>query len=130
MRYSNLLLYNPHRISLKMTTLATTTTIVDAEHVEFADLKAKVIVDHVEIDVEPQPPVADDFMYDFKYNHPLPTSKVLGIEIPATCDASKEASQVVRQLSEAMGAGDAEAFADLFLPYGEYSALAGDISCT
>lgn len=89
--------------------------------VDIADVKAKVVVDHVELEVTPEPPVADNFMYDFKYNHALPTSDVLGIEIPADCDAQKEAGALVARLSAAMGAGDAQAFTDLFLEYGQYS---------
>lgn len=64
-------------------------------------------------------PVADDFMYDFKYNHSLPTTEVLGIEIPADCDAQKEAEGIVARLSKATFSEDAEAFAGLFLDYGE-----------
>ncbi|CAH0022328.1 unnamed protein product [Clonostachys rhizophaga] len=64
------------------------------------------------------PPVADDYMYDFKYNHALPTSDVLGLEIPADCDAHKEAKAIVDQLAEVMGKGDAQGFANMFLEYG------------
>ncbi|CAG7978300.1 unnamed protein product [Penicillium salamii] len=63
-------------------------------------------------------PVADDFMYDFKYNHSLPTTDILGIEIPADCDAQKEAEGIVARLSKATFGEDAEAFAGLFLDYG------------
>ncbi|CAG8247605.1 unnamed protein product [Penicillium salamii] len=63
-------------------------------------------------------PVADDFMYDFKYNHSLPTTEVLGIEISADCDAQKEAEGIVARLSKATFSEDAEAFAGLFLDYG------------
>ena len=66
-------------------------------------------------------PVADDFMYDFKYNHALPTFDVLGIEIPADCDAQKEAEAILASLSDALGKGDAQAFTDLFLEYGKVS---------
>jgi hypothetical protein len=64
-------------------------------------------------------PVADDFMYDFKYNHSLPTTDILGIEIPTDCDAQKEAEGIVARLSKATSEGDAQAFAGLFLDYGE-----------
>lgn len=80
------------------------------------DAKSEVTVTHHEI---PKPPVADDFMYDFKYNHALPTTDVLGIEIPSNCNAQVEAEGIVKNLSNAMGAGDAQAFTDLFLEYGE-----------
>ncbi|KAL3472734.1 hypothetical protein BJX99DRAFT_272762 [Aspergillus californicus] len=63
-------------------------------------------------------PVADDFMYDFKYNHSLPTTDVLGIEIPADCDAQKEAEGIVARLSKATSEANAHAFAGLFLDYG------------
>jgi hypothetical protein len=64
-------------------------------------------------------PVADDFMYDFKYNHRLPTTDVLGIEIPSDCDARREAEGIVVRLSKATSDADAEGFAELFLDYGE-----------
>ncbi|CAG9957140.1 unnamed protein product [Clonostachys rosea f. rosea IK726] len=65
-----------------------------------------------------KPPVADNHMYDFKYNHALPTSDLLGLEIPANCDAHKEAQAIVDQLAEVMGKGDARGFANMFLEYG------------
>lgn len=64
-------------------------------------------------------PVANDFMYDFKYNHSLPTTDVLGVDIPADCDAQKEAEGIVARLSTATSEGDAQAFAALFLDYGK-----------
>jgi hypothetical protein len=64
-------------------------------------------------------PVADDFMYDFRYNHSLPTTDILGVEIPTDCDAQKEAEGIVARLSTATSKGDAQAFAGLFLDYGE-----------
>jgi hypothetical protein len=57
-------------------------------------------------------------MYDFKYNHPLPTTDVLGIDIPADCDAQLEAERIVNDLSNAMGNGNTQAFTDMFLEYG------------
>ena len=63
-------------------------------------------------------PVADDFMYDFKYNHSLPTTTTLGVEIPSDCDAQKEAEGIVSRLSAATSEANAQAFADLFLDYG------------
>jgi hypothetical protein len=65
------------------------------------------------------PPVADDFMYDFRYNHPLPTTDALGFQIPSNCDAQKEADGIVEQLSKVMGDGNAQAFTGLFLEYGK-----------
>lgn len=94
--------------------------IVDKKF-DIADLKAKVVFNHVEVKADPKPPLADDFMYDFKYNHVLPTSDVLAKEIPTDCDAKKEAEAIVERLSEIMGSGDAQAFTTMFLEYGECS---------
>ncbi|KAA8642658.1 hypothetical protein EYZ11_011570 [Aspergillus tanneri] len=79
---------------------------------DVADLKTQVLVNQLE------PPVADNFMYDFRYNHALPTSDVLGIEIPPNCDAKREAETIVASLSETMGTAHAQAFADMFLEHG------------
>ncbi|KAH8655831.1 hypothetical protein BX600DRAFT_401790 [Xylariales sp. PMI_506] len=57
-------------------------------------------------------------MYDFKYNHALPTTDVLGVRIPQDCNAQSEAEGIVKLLSDALGAGNAEAFADIFLESG------------
>ncbi|KAK5688070.1 hypothetical protein LTS10_000048 [Elasticomyces elasticus] len=64
------------------------------------------------------PPVADNYMYDFRYNHPLPTFDKTGIEPPQDCDVAKEAQAVIQRLSEALENCDAEAFADLFIEHG------------
>ena len=80
------------------------------------EIKSDIVIGKHEI---PKPPVADDFMYDFEYNHPLPTTDLLGIEIPANCNAQVEAEGIVERISNAMGKGDVEAFTDLFLDYGE-----------
>jgi hypothetical protein len=65
------------------------------------------------------PPVADDYMYDFKYNHPLPTADVLGVKIPKDSDAQYEADKLVQSLSAALHTANAEAFAGLFLEHGK-----------
>ncbi|KAH8587808.1 hypothetical protein B0O99DRAFT_526247 [Bisporella sp. PMI_857] len=57
-------------------------------------------------------------MYDFQYNHALPTHDNGAIEIPADCDAQGEAQSIVHTLSQAMGSGDAQAFTALFLESG------------
>jgi hypothetical protein len=44
--------------------------------VDVTDVKPQVVVRHLE---EPKPPVADNHMYDFKYNHRLPNLDILGI---------------------------------------------------
>ncbi|RYN16496.1 hypothetical protein AA0119_g12229 [Alternaria tenuissima] len=80
------------------------------------EIKTDIVIGKNEV---PKPPVADDFMYDFKYNHPLPTTDILGIDIPADCNAQLEAEGIVEKLSTVMRKGDANAFADLFLDYGE-----------
>ncbi|KAJ0104373.1 hypothetical protein J7T55_011157 [Diaporthe amygdali] len=86
---------------------------VDTSHV-----KSKIGVSQIRLESTAKPPVADDYMYDFKYNHALPTSDVLQIEIPDDCEAQKEARSIVSRLSEVLGKGDAQGFADLFLEYG------------
>lgn len=90
-----------------------------AHQTDPVDLKSKVVVDNVELEAAPAPPVADDFMYDFKYNHPLPTPQSLGISIPAGCDAQQAADSILSSLSKAMIAQDAEAFGQLFLEFGK-----------
>lgn len=69
--------------------------------------------------LEPNPPVADDYMYAFKYNHELPTIDVLGVDIAADINPQKEAEGIVDELSKTLGSGDANGFANLFLDYGE-----------
>lgn len=82
-------------------------------------------------------PVADDFMYDFKYNHSLPTTDILAVKIPTDCDAQKEAEGIVAHISAATSEGDAQGFAGLFLDYGEILRKQGaaisilaDLGCT
>jgi len=87
---------------------------------DVADLKAKIVDNHVEIDKTPVPPVADNFMYDFKYNHSLPTIDALGTDVPADTDAAKVAEQLGAVVSSAWENNSAEDFAELFLEYGQY----------
>jgi hypothetical protein len=90
-------------------------------HVGIAQLKANIKTSTRAIDIhgsDDPPPVADDYMYDFKYNHPLPTTGLVGIEIPQDCDAQTEAGNIVESLSTALAVADAEAFTSLFLDYG------------
>jgi hypothetical protein len=105
-----------------MAPIATRDLTTDSK-ADLTDLKAKVVVNHVELDETPPPPVADNFMYDFKYNHPLPTIGGSAVDIPADCDAQKEAEAVVARLSEAMGNGDARSFANMFLDFGGFPSL-------
>ena len=90
------------------------------QRVDIPDLKAKTIVNNVELEVTPKPLVADNFMYDFRYNHDLPTIGKFGVvEIPANCDAREEAKMLMSRLSEVMGNGDAQGFTDTFLDCGK-----------
>lgn len=92
-------------------------TVAD-NNVDLTDLKIKVVAKHAEVEATPKPPVANNFMYDFQYNHSLPTSNVLGIEISTDCDAEKEATLIISQLADVMEKGNAHGFADMFLDYG------------
>lgn len=88
------------------------------DNVPFEVLRNKVGVSQIELDNPEKPPVADDYMYDFKYNHELPTVDTLGVEIPAHCDAHKEACSIMARLEAVMGDGDAQGFSDMFLEHG------------
>ena len=98
---------------------------------DLGKLKSRVTIRDVELlpDVAVSAPAAsgpsvpDNFMYDFKYNHPLPTSDALGVTIPLDCNAQKEAQTIVAQLEEVMSKGDARSFAHLFLEYGTLSLM-------
>ncbi|KAI6867852.1 putative flavin-containing monooxygenase YUCCA3 [Hortaea werneckii] len=91
---------------------------VDA-HVDVDALNARAASKKPLLVAKPHPPpVADDYMYDFKYNHALPTTAALGVEFPADCNAQKEAEGIVQRLADALACGSAQAFADLFLEYG------------
>ncbi|KAJ4269875.1 hypothetical protein NW762_001544 [Fusarium torreyae] len=98
----------------------TPSTVVD--HTGGADvtaLNAKAASKRAEINgTAERPPVSDDYMYDFKFNHHLPTTDVLGVQIPEDCDPQVEAEGIIKRLADALGDGNAEAFADLFLEYG------------
>lgn len=67
-------------------------------------------------------PLADDFMYAFKYNFPLPThgqnTDILGIT--ADDEKSKQviAEDFLKKLEQIIQAGDSKKFADLFLDTG------------
>ncbi|KAG5757840.1 hypothetical protein H9Q72_014020 [Fusarium xylarioides] len=88
-------------------------------YVDANDTEVKAAVEHpVSVRVAECPPVSDDYMYDFKYNHRLPTTDVLGIEVPQDCDARAEAERIVHILADALGSGNAEVFANFFLEYG------------
>ena len=98
-------------------------TEVDNHSAELAAFKAKVASNGTAMNGPAHPPpVADDYMYDFKYNHHLPTTDTLGVAFPTGCDAQAEASGIIEGLSDALGAGDADAFAEMFLEYGKIHA--------
>lgn len=99
--------------------MAPTALSAPAPQVDIADLKAKVVNNHVELVEDHKPPVADDFMYDFKYNHRLPTIDALGTDIPGATDPQAEADNLVRRLEQVLGQGDAAGFAEMFLDYGQ-----------
>ncbi|KAI7204166.1 FAD/NAD(P)-binding domain-containing protein [Hortaea werneckii] len=73
---------------------------------------------HVESVAAPTPPVADDYMYDFKFNAPLPTSDALGASIPSDCDAQQAAEALLNQLETVFRNRNATDFANLFLDQG------------
>ncbi|KAK2604480.1 hypothetical protein N8I77_007407 [Diaporthe amygdali] len=102
---------------MRVRVASSTESAID-DTVDTSDVKSKTGVSQIKLEATAKPPVADDYMYDFKYNHALPTSDVLQIEIPDDCDAQKEARSIVSRLSEVLGKGDAQGFADLFLDYG------------
>jgi hypothetical protein len=112
-------------VSLSVTTAAMAIAVQNPtpqQDLEIPDVKVKTIVNHVEVEVTPKPPVADNFMYDFQHNHELPTIGRFGvIDIPTDYDAQAEADTIVIKLGQTMGAGDAEGFADLFLDFGTTS---------
>jgi len=70
-----------------------------------------------------QKPVADDYMYSFKYNFPLPTygddTDVLDFEEYEETHVSAVAERFLKELEQIIQSRDARAFADLFLHSGE-----------
>lgn len=68
-------------------------------------------------------PVADDFMYAFKYNFPLPIYGNGAYVFDFTEDDEKNqqaiADHFLRELEQVIQSRDAKAFADLFLDSGE-----------
>ncbi|OCF40872.1 flavin-containing monooxygenase [Kwoniella heveanensis CBS 569] len=94
------------------------TAVSETQNVAAADLKAKVVEGSIEIEKSPKLPLADNYMYDFKYNHSLPTIESLGSNIADNVDPIEAAQGIIGQLSEAWGNGDANGFTDLFLDYG------------
>ncbi|KIR51727.1 flavin-containing monooxygenase [Cryptococcus gattii Ru294] len=84
-------------------------TEVDSQQVDVADLKTKIVNDQKEIEVESsdeKDPVAPNFMYDFKYNTPLPTFDREGRDFPANTDAQAIVNEFVEnELAPALQSG-------------------------
>jgi hypothetical protein len=78
--------------------------------------------DTMPLPVYPEP-VTRDYMYKFKYNHPLPTHGAGAIEIPEATNPRDVAQEIVSQLSQALTSGDAEQFSGLFMEHGELAVL-------
>lgn len=97
---------------------------VDGQQVDVANLKVKTVNQHKEIEVESpdeKDPVAPNFMYDFKYNTPLPTFDREGRDFPADTDAPAIVNEFVEnQLAPALQSGDGKAFAGLFFEKGKW----------
>ena len=83
-----------------------------------SDLKAKLVNGVVEVERDVRPTLADNYMYDFKYNHALPTLDILGAD-PLDVDPTAVADELKNRLEQVLSAGDARGFSDLFLDYGE-----------
>lgn len=81
--------------------------------------QSKIINGHVELEKETPAPVADNFMYDFKYNHSLPTIDSLGVEVPSDADPNQIAESLAAELATAWSSGTGDQFAGMFLDHGE-----------
>lgn len=68
-------------------------------------------------------PVADDYMYAFKYNLPLPThdsgANVLDFTQEDEQDSDAIALRVLKRMEQIIASRDSQAFAELFLDNGE-----------
>jgi len=78
-------------------------------------LKARVAASHAA--VNDQKPVADDYMYDFKYNAPLPFIGKEAIEVDDSA-VQTLSEAFATDLYAALKNNDAKAFSGLFLPNG------------
>lgn len=71
-----------------------------------------------------QKPVADDYMYSFKYNFPLPTygdgTDVLDFDADEESQSCDVAERFLKEFEQIIQSRDAKAFADLFLQGGEF----------
>ena len=82
-----------------------------------AALKARVAESHAA--VNERKPVEDDYMYDFKYNAPLPLLGETAIQMDDD-SIGFESEALVTELTDALKNKDAEAYSRLFLPDGMY----------
>jgi len=90
--------------------------LVDIPHAK--GQQSKIVNGHVELETVAPAPVADNFMYDFKYNHPLPTIDALGADIPHDSDPNQIAESLAADLSTAWSSETGDQFAGMFLDYG------------
>jgi hypothetical protein len=80
-------------------------------------------------------PVADDYMYAFKYNFPLPThdgsdgSNVLDFTEEDETDRRAISEQFLKQLEQVIQSRDSKAFAELFLYSGEFNEAPDNNPC-
>lgn len=69
-------------------------------------------------------PVADDYMYAFKYNFPLPTyndgTNVLDFTQKDESGLEAIALRVLKQMEQVIQSRDSQAFADMFLDCGKF----------
>ena len=72
-------------------------------------------------------PVADDYMYAFKYNFPLPTygdgKQILDFSRDDETEEVKIANRFLKELEQVIQSRDSKAFADLFLACGNFDDL-------
>ena len=90
--------------------------LVDIPHAK--GQQSKIVNGHVELETVAPAPVADNFMYDFKYNHHLPTIDSLGSDMPSNADPHEIAESLAAELSTAWSSGTGDRFAEMFLDYG------------
>jgi len=77
---------------------------------------AKLVQGHVEVQ-HAKPSLDDNYMYDFKFNHPLPLLSTLGTDI-GDIDPKEVADELLVKLQDTLGHEDASGFADLFIESG------------
>jgi hypothetical protein len=103
--------------------MAPTAVYEPSSQTDISDLKSKIVNGHVELERDAPPPVADNFMYDFKYNHSLPTIESLGVEVSPDVNTNEVAESLAAELAGVWSSGNAAGFTDMFLDYGELRLL-------